>query len=263
MKQLLYLLKYESKTIVRDPINLYMALFPFIILALASFVFPRIFKSIDPSEVATLQMTTLLLLVIILSLGAFFLAAMATFLLLEHKDESTLHTIAVTPLGISGYIKFKMSYIYILGVISTIIVLLGTKLIAGDQYVIGDVSLFDQIGFIKIITFSLVSNLFTPTLGLLLASLAKNKIEGFAFIKGTGLIALLPALLILETFQGGLQYLLGIFPNFWAIKGMMQVLYPVENSANLNFTMYLIIGFIYNVVVLVAAYKLFLKKAQY
>lgn len=47
-------------------------------------------------------------------------------------------------------------------------------------------------------------------------------------MKGTGIVALVPALMILETFQGGLQYVLGIFPNFWAVKGMLLELMPVQ-----------------------------------
>lgn len=128
MSKYLSLLKYEGKTIVRDPMNLYMCLFPIIVLFLSSFVFPMIFESIDPTQAAALKMTMLLLLVIILAFGSFFLAAMTTFLLLEHKDEHTLNTIAVTPVGTSGYLKFKIAYIYLMSVIGNIVILLGTKL---------------------------------------------------------------------------------------------------------------------------------------
>lgn len=74
---------------------------------------------------------------------------------------------------------------------------------------------------------------------------------------------MVPALMILETFQGGLQYVLGIFPNFWAVKGMLLELMPVQNQANLSYPLYLLIGGAYNVILIVVAYRLFLKKAQY
>ena len=82
-------------------------------------------------------------------------------------------------------------------------------------------------------------------------------------MKGTGILALIPALMILETFQGGLQYVLGIFPNFWAVKGMLLELTPVQNSANLSYPLYLLIGGVYNMMLLIAAYRFFLKKSQY
>lgn len=263
MKKYITLLKYEAKTILRDAMNLYMCLFPLIILILSVFVFPMIFESMDPAQGDALQVTMLILLIVILIFGNFFLAAMATFLLLDNKDENTLNTVAVTPVGTSGYIKFKMTYIYVMTVISTIVILLGTKILAGDQYAIGGISLFDRIGVLHIISFAVVAGIFAPALALFQAAFARNKIEGFAYIKGTGMLAMIPALLILETFQGGLQYLLGIFPNFWAVKGLMLELLPVSNNANLNYPSYLIIGAVYNILILILAYRHFLKKVQY
>ena len=119
MSKYLSLLRYESKTIVRDPMNLYMCLFPIVMLFLASFVFPLIFESADLLQETMLKAAMLLLLVVILAFGSFFLAAMATFLLLEQKDEHTLHTIAVTPVGAGGYLRFKMAYIYVMSVQGT------------------------------------------------------------------------------------------------------------------------------------------------
>ncbi|HOJ12745.1 MAG TPA: hypothetical protein PK733_19440 [Clostridiales bacterium] len=258
-----FLLKYEAKTITRDPINLYMCFFPIIILLLSTLVFPKIFESIDPLKGATIKYTVLLVLIIILTFSSFFLAAMATFLLIENKDERTLHTIAVTPLGVPGYIKFKMGYIYLMTAMSTIIILLGTKLIAGDKYTIAGIPLFDNINIAEIISFAFVNSLFVPSLSLLEGAFAKNKVEGFAYIKGSGLIALIPALMILETFQGGMQYLLGVLPNFWAVKGMMLELLPTQNNANLSYTVYLLIGAAYNILIFIFAYRLFLKKAEY
>ncbi|MGI6188269.1 MAG: hypothetical protein GX041_06635 [Clostridiales bacterium] len=263
MSKYLSLLKYEAKTIIRDPINLYMCLFPVIMLFLSIYIFPMIFETIDPMQGTMLKITMLLLLVVILAFGSFFLAAMATFLLLDHKDEHTLNTIAVTPVGVSGYLKFKMVYIYLMSVVGSIAILLGTKLIAGDKYTILNVSVFDNIDVFHIISFAVVNELFAPALGLLQGAFARNKVEGFALIKGSGILALVPALVVLETFQGGLQYILGIFPNFWAIKGMLLKLMPVENSANLSYPVYLLIGGVYNMIILFAAYRFFLKKAQY
>lgn len=82
MSKYVSLLKYEARTIVREPINLYMCLFPIIVLILSSFVFPMVFESFDPTQGTMLKAVMLLLLVVILAFGSYFLAAMATFLLL-------------------------------------------------------------------------------------------------------------------------------------------------------------------------------------
>lgn len=263
MGKYLYLLKYEAKTIVRTPINLFMCLFPVIILMLSAFVFPLIFQSMNPADEAALRMTMLLLLIIVLTTGGYFLAAMATFLLLEHKDENTLKTIAVTPAGASGYVRFKMIYVYIMAVIGIVLILLGTKLIAGDKYSVGGISLFENVSVLEMLSFAAVSALMIPALALFQGAFAKNKVEGFAYIKGTGIIALVPVVLILEVFQGGLQYVLGIFPNFWAVKGIMLLFFPIQNSANLSYPIYLLIGAVYSMIMIYTAYRMFLKKTEY
>lgn len=263
MRKYLSLLGYEFKTILRDPLNMYMLLFPFIILALSAYVFPLWFESMDPANAGTYQALVLLLLVMVIAMGSYFIGAMATFLLIENKDEHTLHTIAVTPVGTSGYLWFKMLYVYALSVIGTLIIVQGTKILAGDRYVIGTINLFDNIHWAETAAFALVGSLFVPALALFQGALAKNKVEGFAYIKATGMLALLPALMILETFHGGLQYVLGIFPNFWALKGIMVQLFPAQQSANLSFQLYLLIGAVFNLFLIAGAYKMFLRKAQY
>ncbi len=263
MRKYLFLLRFEMKTILRDPMNLFMCLFPLVILALSSFVFPRVLPSMNFMEATAMKTGLLIALVMILTMGSFFVGAMATFLLLDHKDEHTLHTIAATPMGLSGYLTFKMAYVYLLTVLSTLLVLLGTKWLAGDAYRIGNVRMFDKLGFWKILIFALSSSLFAPALSLLQAAFAKNKVEGFAWIKGAGIVALVPILLALPAFSGGMQYLLGFFPNFWASKGIITVLYPLPSAADLSYGLYMIIGAAYNLLILYTAFRFFLKKQQY
>ena len=263
MRKYLFLLKYESRTILRDPINLFMTVFPLLMLGLSSFVFPQALQSMGLLQALTMKTALLIAIVMLLTMGSFFVGGMATFLLLDHKDEHTLHTIAATPIGLSGYLKFKLTYIYLLTVLSCLIVLLGTKWLAGAAYKIGNAGLFDKLGFWHVITFSLSSSLFAPALALTQAAFAKNKVEGFAWIKGAGIIALVPVLLLLPAFSGGLQYALGVFPNFWAAKGILQVLYPLDSPANASYGVYLAAGTAYNLLILHASFRFFLKKQQY
>ncbi len=263
MRKYLFLLKYESKTILRDPINLFLCIFPLLLLGLSAFVFPRVLRSAGLIQGIALQTALPMAIIIFLTMGGFLVGAMSTFLLLDHKDEHTLHTIAATPIGLSGYLKFKLTYIYLLTVLSCLIVLLGTKWLAGDVYQIGGARLFDKIGFWQVITFSLSSSLFAPALSLTQAAFAKNKVEGFAWIKGAGIVAMVPVLLLFPAFSGSLQYALGIFPNFWAAKGLLQVLSPLDSPVNLSYGLYVAAGTIYNLLILYASFRFFLKKQQY
>lgn len=263
MQKYFPLLRYEAKTIVRDPINLYMCTYPVMVLLLSCWVFPMIFESMDPVKGTMLKVSMFVLLIVVLAFGPFFLAALAAFLLLDHKDENTLHTLSVTPLGAGGYLRFKMVYIYVMAVVGDVAVLLGTKLLVGDKYAVMGVSFFGNIGVAHIVAFAAVNALFAPALGLLQGALARNKVEGFAMIKGTGIFALVPALMALEAFQGRLQYVLGIFPNFWAIRAMLVKFMPVALDGNLSFPVYLLIGAVYNAAVLIVSYRLFLRRAEY
>lgn len=263
MNKYIFLMKYEFKTILRDPISLYMCFFSVLILFASSFLFPKIINSVDPANKDAKQAIVLLLLVIILAMGSYFIAAMGTFSLIENKDEHTINTIAVTPISISGYIRFKMTYLYIMSILSSVLIIWGTKLLAGHKYVIGNVRLLDNLQVSEVLAFAIVSSLFIPALALFQGALAKNKVEGFAFIKSTGIVALVPALIVLKGFSGWLQYILGIFPNFWAVKGIMLKLLPMDNAANMSYPMYLTAGAVYNALILILAYRLFVKKVQY
>ncbi len=263
MKKYLFLFRFEMKTIFRDPINGFLLGFPFLLLLLTAYVLPKVIRSANFIEAMMYQSMILLMVILMLAMGIFMVAAMATFLLLDHKDEHTLHTIAATPVGLTGYLTFKLSYVYLLTVLSNLLVMFGTKWLAGDAYVLGGVRLLDKMSTWDMLFFAFASALFAPSLALLQSALAKNKVEGFAWIKGAGIIAMVPFLLALPTFQNGLQYLLGVFPNFWAVKAMMTLISPTSSPANLSYAMYHLIGIAYNLAILYYAFRMFLKKQQY
>lgn len=262
MKKYLSLLKYEWKTVIRDPMQIVLMIFPFLLVLLSIYLFPSILDGMGDVTGDAYRVVTLVLLIILLAIDTFMVGALGAFLLLEHKDEKTMNTIGVTPIGTSGYLMFKTVYLYVLAVASMAIVLFGTKWLAADQYMLFGVSLFDNLNTWHILVFCLVSGLFAPALSLFEGSLARNKVEGFAMVKGMGILAMVPMLMLLNAFSGGLQYVLGVFPNFWSIKGIMLQLYPM-GSANLSFALYMAIAAAYNLLIVIVCYKLFLKKVQY
>lgn len=263
MNKYMKLFRFEFKGILRDPISLLMLVFPALLLLLSCFVFPRVLASLPPMEALTAQGVTLLMVMMVSAFCSVIYGAMATFMLLDHKDEHTLHTIAATPLGLKGYLLFKMGYVFLAAALSVFLVLSGTKLLAADAYTLMGTRLLDRLSFPQILLFSLVSGLTAPLLALLLGGLAKNKVEGFAYIKGSGLLALVPLLLLLPAFSGAKQYILGVFPNFWAAKGLVAQLLQDGDPANLSYILYMLIGAAYSLLMLAAAFRLFLKKQQY
>ena len=110
MNKYLRLLRFELKGLTRDPITLLLLAFPALLLALSCYALPLVLRTLPPMEALAAQAVTLLMIMMVASFGGIMAGAMATFTLLDHKDEHTLHTIAATPLGLPGYLLFKMTY---------------------------------------------------------------------------------------------------------------------------------------------------------
>jgi len=264
MQKYLAIFRYEMKNIFKDRMNVMILVFPIIMLVFSAVIMPLLLKDAGESSAAAMY-GSLIMFITFISIGTFLIGALFAFILLDRKDERTLYTIAATPLSVAGYIKFLTVYNLILTIIINIIMLVGTKLLASDaySYTVGGftVRLFDDLTYDKIIVFSIVSALYMPALGLFLGGLSTNKIEGFAYMKMSGFLIFIPLLLVLKTFSGGLQYVLGIAPNFWAVKGLMATVTP-SNDADINFWLYMLIGAVYSVLLYFPAYKFFIKRSM-
>ena len=266
MKKYFSLFRYEMKTILKEPMNLFMVFYPFLMLFLTGFLLPAILeRTADPDAPAT-RITLLISFVITLAIGGYASGVLLGFSLLENKDEKTLLNIAVSPVRVSGYTLFKILYCYVIGIISNLVLLGGMILIAKDSYVIGTplgpIGLLDPFGWGEVLVFSVVSGMFGPTIGLILPMIAKNKIEGFALMKSGGIIVMIPALALLPAFQDGKQYLLGIVPIFWPVKALLNLSLGSVNPVDLNYWGYMAIAAGYQVLIAFVCFRIFIKKIE-
>lgn len=265
MSKYYHLLKYELKSLLRDKMNLLLFVYPLLMLVLSVYLLPTLIKTPE-LEGAGLETVIVVTIIMLVSFGFIISSALLGFSLLDNKDEDTMQTIAVTPISKKGYVNFKLVYTYLLAVLSTIIILGGTKLFASDEYVVTygveTLRLFDNLTYLHIIVFSLTNSLLVPALGLIIVGLAKNKVEGFAFMKSSGFLMLVPMLVLLPTFQGAGQYLLSIFPNFWGVQAIINTMFPLmfNSSANLNFYVYTLIGAGVSLLYSYASYKFYMKR---
>lgn len=266
MKKYMSLLKYEFKTILKDSMNAVILVYPLIVLFITAFLLPGI---VDKTMDSTADDATISLLIgftLSLALGGFIMGVLLGFSLLENKDENTIMNIQATPVELSGYTMFKIIYVYVLAIFSNIIMVGGLKLFASDKYVVdygnATVHLLDAISYGQIIVFALVASLIVPTIALILASIAKNKVEGFAFMKSGALFILIPMLALLNAFQDGKQYILGLLPNFWTIKPLLNEALGLSNGSDLSFYGYLGIGVVYSLILSAVCLRLFLKRAK-
>ncbi len=265
MKKYIGLLGYELKTIFKGSLNLFMVFYPFLMLFLIGYLMPAIVHKTTAADSNAAAITLLVGFAVIAAMGGFISGALLGFSLLENKDENTLQNIAVTPITISGYAVFKTIYCFALSFLGDLILLGGLKLFASEAFTINyggiSIGLLDNLQWLHIVVFSAASGLIVPTFAMLIASMAKNKIEGFAFMKSSGLVIMLPLLTLLPAFQDWKQYLLGVVPNFWTIKPILNLALSSQEASNLNFYLYMLIGSGYMIVLALLCYRLFLKKA--
>ncbi|MFP4078016.1 MAG: ABC transporter permease [Candidatus Izemoplasmataceae bacterium] len=260
MAKYLSMLAYEFKNIVRDRMTLVLLVYPILIILFGAFVIPLL---IDNYASGDGKLTaTLVVIIVFASLAPLITGAMLGFNLLDHKDENSLNTIRVTPLSLRGYILFKSVYAYCLSFIASFFSVFGVKHLSGDGYTVGPVNLWDMFNWGDIFVYALVASLFTPLFALFLAAVAKNKIEGFAYMKSSGIFMLLPVLVIIDTMQNWKQYILGIFPIFWPVKGLLVDIDMLDHAHNLPGIWYHIIGVLYMATLIVSSYKYFEKKTQ-
>ena len=266
MKKYLSLIRYELKTIVKDAFNVFILLYPVMMLFICGYLIPQILKITSSPDSNAQAITLLISFLLLIAVGGYMMGIMLGFMLLDNRDENTLVNIAVSPITISGYATFKIIYTYVLAVASNILMVGGVKLVASDAYAITymgmSISLFESISYGEIIWFSGVSGLIVPFIALIFAAFAKNKIEGFAFAKMGGFIVMIPLLVLLNSFQDYKQYILGLFPSFWPMKALLNEAIGVVGDWDLSFTLYLLIGSVYPLILGFFALKLFIKKLK-
>jgi len=266
MRKYAGLLKYELKTLFKDSMTLFMLIYPLMMLFIMGFVLPEILDKTAPADANATTYTLLIGFVVVLSIGGFISGAMLGFSLLENKDENTLVNIAVSPITVTGYTNFKILYTYVIAIMGNFVMVGGLKIFATSKYQIQymgqTINLLESLGWGHAWVFILTSSLIVPLFALVISSIAKNKIEGFAFMKSSGLIIMLPLLTLLNAFMDWKQYLLGVLPNFWTIKPLLNLVLSVDSTSNLPFFGYMIIGGVYALGLSLLAYRMFLKRAN-
>ncbi len=266
MKKYLSLLRYEFKTIVKERMNVFMLFYPFLMLVITAYLLPAIIAKTGAGDSQGTAITLLIAFVMLLGVGGYVMGAMLGFSLLENRDEKTILNISVTPITVSGYVVFKVIYTYVLSFLGNLIMVGGLKLLASDKYVVTfggqTIGLLDNFDLGRIIIFALVNSFLVPVVAAIVGGFAKNKIEGFAMMKTGALFIMIPDLTLIPELQGGWQYVLGITPNFWGLKAMLNLATNNGNAANLGYYGYMAIGVVYQLIITVFALRMLVKKSS-
>lgn len=214
-------LMHELKNIFRDKMYAFFMIYPIMIGIVAYFLIPYL-----RTEVGDLVANIVALMFVIMT--SFMFGAITGFTLLDDQDDQVLYSLRITPIKVSDYIWIKLMMSYILGVISTFLLVFITKLFES--------SVMNMVGI------SLLASLQAPMLALFINAFASNKVEGFVFMKSTGIIVMIPmAALFLTNWT---EVFLGIVPGFWVARIVSMSMIPGDYF--LNEILYYILGFVVN-----------------
>lgn len=128
--------------------------------------------------------------------------AIIAFLLLDQRDDGTLVALSVTPMTFRKYLIYRTGVPIVASVVLTGIALTLSGLMTAGWHVA--------------LLASVVASLFVPIYALFITCLAANKVQGFAVMKGAGVLAL-PAV-VAWFVPMPWQVALGVVPHYWIAK---------------------------------------------
>jgi fluoroquinolone transport system permease protein len=236
------LVKFEMKNILRDRMTIILMVWP-----IAVGLMGRYFINSNTLD----KMASEMLIIALTLMSGMIFGAMAGFSILDDRDDNVFVSISISPLSVQAYVIFKVVFIYLMAVLSGIV----TIYLAGG------------LGFAwwQVVLVALLAALQAPMNAFLINAFASNKVEGFVTMKATGFLLIFPIFSYL--FLDWKEWLFAIAPGFWAAKAVQTILFSDAISAgmidmNLTFWPYLLIGFLYNIFLVVFMYSFFRKRTQ-
>jgi fluoroquinolone transport system permease protein len=124
------------------------------------------------------------------------------FMLLDEKDDNTLTALQVTPLSLTSYLGYRV----VIPVILTIVLM----------FVIFPLANIDSLPTWALFLTALAAAPMSPMFSLFLASLAQNKVQGFALMKMSGMLLFAP--IFAYFIESKWSYVFGLIPTYWPMK---------------------------------------------
>jgi fluoroquinolone transport system permease protein len=129
-------------------------------------------------------------------------AVLIGFLLLDEKDDNTLTALQVTPLSLNNYIAYRVAIPVVLTVVM--------------MFIIFPVANLGELESSKIFWTAVAAAPMSPMFALYLASIAQNKVQGFALMKLSGMVLFAPIFAFFV--DSGWEYAFGLIPTYWPMK---------------------------------------------
>jgi fluoroquinolone transport system permease protein len=229
------LMAADSRLLWRDPLLTWVLLLPLGLAALFRALIPRISEALNGAGGFDLAAYYPLIMSGYLMTAPGIVGMVIGFLLLDERDERTLSALRVTPLPMRRYLAYRVTLPLVAGTATTLV---GYPLVG-----------LTPVPATTLVPIAAVAALSAPSLALVLAIAAPNKVAGFAVVKLLNSINLLP--IVAFFVPPPLQYLAGVLPAFWPMRSLWAA------AAGEPCTTYLLVGCIVGAVAIVVAAAVF------
>ncbi len=129
-------------------------------------------------------------------------AVLIGFLLLDEKDDQTLTALQVTPLSLNRYLAYRLA--------------VPVALTVALMFVIFPLAGLTEFDLGVVLVTAIAAAPTAPMFALFLASLAQNKVQGFALMKLSGVVLFAPVLAFFV--EGPWSLAFGVVPTYWPVK---------------------------------------------
>jgi fluoroquinolone transport system permease protein len=228
---------HELKSITRDKMYAFLAIYPIVMAVVAYFLIPYLNSLGNP--LASNIVTVLFILI-----NGFMFGAVTGFTLLDDQDDKVILSLRITPIDVSFYVFIKLAVGYVMGILSTILLL-----VAAD--------FLPNISFLSLVYILILAPMSGPIIALFINCFATNKVEGFVMMKLSGIILMVPiAALFLTNWT---EIFLFVIPGFWPARIISMTIIPMDFFINSEH-LYFILGLIVNLSLGYLIFRLYAKR---
>jgi fluoroquinolone transport system permease protein len=225
----------DSRILWRDPLLAWVLLMPVGLAVLFRILIPRVGDALLSSTGFDLTRYHPLIMGGYLMTAPGIVGMVIGFLLLDERDARTLLALRVSPLSMRRYLAYRVTVPLLVGTAATLI-----------GYPLAGMS---GLPVMTLLPISAVAALSAPSLALVLATIAPNKVAGFAVVKLLNVVNLLP--IVAFFLPPPVQYAAGILPAFWPMRALWSAV------AGETFVGYLFMGTLIGMVAIVGTAALF------
>ncbi len=192
----------DVKGIWRDPMLRWLALLPLALALVVRWFVPPLLGQLSRWIAVDLDPATVpIVSYVMLMIAPIITGNVIGFLLLDHRDEGTLAALEVTPLGLGGYLAYRLSVPMAVAFAATLL-----------MFPVAGVGVRP----LPAIVAALVAAPMAPLSALVLGAFARNKVQGFALMKAAGAVLWPPLFAFFVPLPWQLAF--GVSPVYWPAR---------------------------------------------